>query len=62
MRDPKLYLCEILQQIEDIYEYVQNMTVDDFEADSKTSKAVVRSFEIIGEAVKHLPNEYKALS
>jgi len=40
MRDPKLYLCEILQQIEDIYEYVQNMTVDDFEADSKTSKAV----------------------
>lgn len=59
MRDHSLYLYEIIEQINDIYDYTKNMTRSDFEDDSKTSKAVIRSFEIIGEAVKHLPQEIK---
>lgn len=47
MRDYTLYLFEIIEQINDIYDYTSNMTSSDFEADSKTSKAVVRSFELL---------------
>ena len=35
------------------------MTFDEFTADSKTVDAVIRNFEIIGEAANRLPEEYK---
>jgi uncharacterized protein with HEPN domain len=62
MRDVILYLEEIILQINDIYLYTDEMTFEDFEEDSKTSKAVIRSFEIIGEAVKQIPEGIKNLS
>lgn len=35
------------------------MSLEDFEADDKTVSAVIRKFEIIGEAAKHVPDHIK---
>lgn len=35
------------------------MTLNDLMEDNKTTDAVIRNFEIIGEASNHLPNDFK---
>lgn len=35
------------------------MEYDDFKKDDKTSSAVIRKFEIVGEAVKHIPDDIR---
>ena len=58
-RTPKLLLEDILDSSERILKYVENMTFDEFQQDIKTVDAVVRNFEIIGEASNLLPDELK---
>ena len=48
-------LEDIVDSIERITAYVDNMSYDEFTADLKTQDAVVRNIEIIGEAAKQLP-------
>lgn len=43
--------------MERIGEYTYNMTFTDFEQDHKTVAAVIRNFEVIGEAAKNIPEE-----
>lgn len=57
MRNYKLYLKDILQAMENIEEFVGDMDFEEFKEDDKTSSAVIRKFEIIGEAAKHIPAE-----
>ena len=52
-RDYKLFLKDIVDAMEHIEEFVEGMALDELEADEKTSSAVIRKFEVIGEAVKH---------
>jgi len=59
MRDSKLYLKDILDAMESIELFVEGMEFEEFKADDKTSSAVIRKFEIIGEATKYLPNDIK---
>ena len=40
-------------------DYVEGLSFDDFNADRKTYSAVIREFEIIGEAVGKLPESFK---
>lgn len=40
--------------------YTKDMGFDDFEDDGKTVDAVIRNFEIIGEAANRLSEDYKA--
>ncbi len=49
------YLNDIIESISDIREFTKGMTAEDFAKDRKTIKAVVRSFEIIGEAANKIP-------
>lgn len=58
-RKPKLLLEDILESAEKIITYTQSLTYDEFIADSKTIDAVIRNFEIIGEAANRLPDELK---
>ena len=58
-RDYKLYLKDILEAIARIGEFVEELSLEKFWADDKTSSAVIRKFEIIGEAVKNIPKEIK---
>lgn len=45
--------------MEAIEVFLGDMSFDELEDDDKTSSAVIRKFEIIGEATKQLPNELK---
>ncbi|MHA1996002.1 MAG: HepT-like ribonuclease domain-containing protein [Candidatus Hodarchaeales archaeon] len=56
-RTPKLFLDDILKAISKINLYISDLTYDQFHKDIKTVDAVIRNLEIIGEAVKHLPND-----
>jgi len=57
MRDHTLYLKDILAAIDRIEEFVAGMDLEAFQTDDKTSSAVLRKFEIIGEAAKQIPDE-----
>ena len=54
-RDYGLYIEDILEAIGKIEKYTERLTIDDFIRDEKSIDAVIRNFEIIGEAVKHIP-------
>ena len=43
-----------------IFKYTDNIEFEDFINDDKTKDAVERNFEIIGEAVKNLPADFKS--
>lgn len=59
MRDYKLYLKDILDAMASIETFVEGMDFEAFRADDKTSSAVIRKFEIIGEAAKKIPDEIR---
>ena len=59
-RDPGLYLDDILTSIGRIREYTASLSFEEFSGDQKTIDAILRNFEVIGEAVKTLPPEIKA--
>jgi uncharacterized protein with HEPN domain len=54
-----LYLKDILEAIERIESYVKGSTLEQFAKNTLVIDAVVRNFEIIGEATKHIPTEIK---
>lgn len=58
-RDVKLYLTDILECGNAILEFTKEMLFEEFCDDRKTYSAVIREFEIIGEAVGKLPAELK---
>lgn len=59
MREPSLYLRDILESIGLIEQFVAGMELEDFKSDIKTSDAVIKRFENIGEATKNIPDEMK---
>jgi uncharacterized protein with HEPN domain len=50
----------ILEAIGKIQCYVSGLTEDTFAGQSMAVDAVIRNFQVIGEAVRHLPDEVKA--
>jgi len=59
MREYKLYLSDILAAMESIERFIEGMTFEQFQQDDKTTSAVVRKLEIIGEASRNIPDEIK---
>ncbi len=59
MRDYTLYLKDILGAIESIERFIAGMDLEAFQTDDKTASAVLRKLEIIGEAVKQIPDEVR---
>ena len=53
------YLRDILDAIEKAQRFIANMIYDNFSHDDKTVFAVIRAFEILGEATKHIPEEVR---
>lgn len=58
-RTYKLYLRDILEAIERVESYVEGSTFEQFTKNTLVVDAVVRNFEIIGEAAKHIPIDVK---
>lgn len=58
-RDYGDYVQDILDSINDIENFTQDITFKKFTEDKKTVNAVIRSTEVIGEAAKKIPKSIK---
>jgi len=56
---PTEYLRQILAEADYIVEKSANLGRDDFLRDETLKRAFVRSIEIIGEATKHVPDDFR---
>lgn len=54
------YLLHMGEEIDFVIENCFNLSWDEFNGNPVLKRAVVRSLEIIGEAAKKIPNEYRA--
>ncbi|MBS7247329.1 MAG: DUF86 domain-containing protein [Candidatus Jordarchaeales archaeon] len=53
------YVEDIVEAMEDAMSFVEGMNYDDFINDKRTIYAVIRALEVIGEAVKKIPNSVR---
>ncbi|MBE9048413.1 DUF86 domain-containing protein [Pleurocapsales cyanobacterium LEGE 10410] len=58
-RKPDVYLQDILESISHIQRFLEGVSEDEFYKNVEKQDAVLRRLEIIGEAVKHLPDEIR---
>jgi uncharacterized protein with HEPN domain len=58
-RNNKMYFEDILLAVDRILEYTSDYDFVDFKRDYKTVDAVIRNFEVIGEAAKNISSEIK---
>lgn len=58
-RDMRVYIEDISESIAKIEEYTREITDDDFYDNTQIQDAALRRLEIIGEAVKNIPQEFR---
>ncbi len=58
-KDSLFFLLDIQNSLDKIFRYTNGITFEQFTGDDKTKDAVERNFEIIGEAVKNLTDDFK---
>jgi len=59
-RDARVYIEDILEAITKIEEYMKEVKLDEeFYSNTQIQDAVLRRLEIIGEAVKNIPQEFR---
>jgi len=58
-RDIRDYLNDISEMIGDIEDFTAGISYQNFRSDKKTLYAVIRCFEVLGEAVKHIPDHVR---
>ena len=61
-RDDTILLEDIIESIEKINRYTNDLQLSVFLSDEKTQDAVARNFEIMGEAVARMSTEFKTLN
>ena len=59
MKSDKIYLIHIIQSITSILEYTKGMSDQDFYSNRLVIDAVIRNFEVIGEASKRVSTELR---
>ncbi len=59
MRSDSVYIEHIISSINNILEYITGLNLETFLEDNKTQDAVVRQFEIIGEATKRISTDFR---
>lgn len=58
-KSPTIYLIHILEAINAIEEYLKGITENQFYTLEEKQDAVIRRVEVIGEATKRIPEEFK---
>ena len=58
-RSPDLLIQDIIESAQKILDYTIGLTYEEFKSDSMRVDAVIRNFEIIGEAANKLPDQIK---
>jgi uncharacterized protein with HEPN domain len=59
-RDYRDFLLDLVGACRSIITFVDGMSLETYLEDEKTRFAVMRGYEIMGEAVRHIPEEVKA--
>lgn len=59
-KDPTVFLKHILECINLIEEYSKNLSKEEFKGNIELQDAIIRRLEIIGEAARNLPDEFKS--
>jgi uncharacterized protein with HEPN domain len=60
-RSPRLYVEDIQQACREILDFTRELTsAEEFGKDRRTFLAVVHSLEVIGEAARQMPREFKS--
>ncbi|MEM3678145.1 MAG: DUF86 domain-containing protein [Candidatus Bathyarchaeia archaeon] len=59
LRDYKVYLEDVMEAIGKIERYVANLSFEEFIKNEMVIDATIRNFEIIGEAIKRIPEEVR---
>lgn len=57
--EPRDYLRHILAEVAFVLDRAEGLSQDEFLEDATLQRAFVRSLEVIGEAVKQLPTEFR---
>ena len=58
-KETDVFLKHILESISNIEEFTKGISKEDFMNSTKTQDAVVRRIEIMGEATKNLPKDFR---
>ncbi len=58
-RSLELFVSDILENIEDVEDFSKNLTKIKLENNKLKQNAIIRSLEVIGEAVKNIPNSFR---
>jgi len=58
-KNPKIYIDHIILSIDLLEEYLTNIDQPEFDSSIKLQDLTCRRLEIIGEAVKNIPEEFK---
>lgn len=58
-KNPRVFLDDILESIDKILSYIEEISEQEFEQNSEKQDAVLRRIEVIGEAVKNLPMDLR---
>lgn len=61
-RDPRILVSDMLEAIERIRAYTEGMSFDQFREDTKTSDAVLRNLQVLGEAANHVPENVRLMA
>lgn len=59
-RNSRLYLKDILEAITKTESYVKGLSFEEFSRNKMAIDAVVRNFEVIGEAAKNIPQDLRS--
>ena len=59
-RDAGAFLDDVVEACDRIASYSASLSFEQFSTDRKTVDAVVRNLEVIGEAVKNLPDDLRS--
>ncbi len=60
MKEVIIFINHILENIKDIESFTTDLSKEDFFKNKEKQNAIIRSLEVIGEAVKNIPNEFRA--
>ena len=58
-KEDYIFIEQILESIKDIESFIKEISKDAFFKNKEKQNAIVRSLEVIGEAVKNIPNNLK---
>ena len=58
-RDPMLFIEDVLESIKNIEEFISGFNKEKFLKSKLRQSAVIRQLEVIGEAVKNIPESFR---